>query len=30
LEINAFSQDLMDKSEIELNEERDAVASLLP
>ena len=30
LEINAFSQDLMDKSEIELSEERDAVASLLP
>ena len=30
LEINAFSQDLMDKSEIELREERDAVASLLP
>ncbi|KRP34681.1 MAG: malate dehydrogenase, partial [OM182 bacterium BACL3 MAG-120531-bin86] len=29
LEINAFSQDLMDKSEIELSEERDAVASLL-
>ena len=30
LDINAFSQDLMDKSEIELSEERDAVASLLP
>jgi malate dehydrogenase len=30
LEINAFSQDLMDKTEIELSEERDAVASLLP
>jgi malate dehydrogenase len=30
LEINAFSRDLMDKSEIELSEERDAVASLLP
>ena len=30
LEINAFSQDLMDKSEVELSEERDAVASLLP
>lgn len=30
LEISAFSQDLMDKSEIELSEERDAVASLLP
>ena len=30
IEINAFSQDLMDKSEIELSEERDAVASLLP
>ena len=30
LEINAFSQDLMDKSEIELSGERDAVASLLP
>ena len=30
LEINAVSQDLMDKSEIELSEERDAVASLLP
>ena len=30
LEINAFSKDLMDKSEIELSEERDAVASLLP
>lgn len=30
LEINAFSQDLMDKSEIELSEERDAVVSLLP
>lgn len=30
LEINAFSQDLMDKSEIELSEERNAVASLLP
>ena len=30
LEINAFSQDLMDKSEIELSEERDAVANLLP
>lgn len=29
LELNAFSQDLMDKSEIELSEERDAVASLL-
>lgn len=30
LEVNAFSQDLMDKSEAELSEERDAVASLLP
>jgi malate dehydrogenase len=30
LEINAFSQDLMDKTEQELSEERDAVASLLP
>ena len=30
LDINAFSQDLMDKSEVELSEERDAVASLLP
>ena len=30
LEINAFSQDLMDKTETELSEERDAVASLLP
>jgi malate dehydrogenase len=30
LEINAFSQDLMDKSETELSEERDAVAGLLP
>jgi malate dehydrogenase len=30
LEVNAFSQDLMDKTEIELSEERDAVASLLP
>ena len=30
LEVNAFSQDLMDKTETELSEERDAVASLLP
>jgi malate dehydrogenase len=30
LEVNAFSQDLMDKTEAELSEERDAVASLLP
>ncbi len=30
LEVNSFSQDLMDKSEAELSEERDAVASLLP
>ena len=29
-EVNAFSQDLMDKTETELSEERDAVASLLP
>ena len=30
LAVNAFSQDLMDKTEVELSEERDAVASLLP
>lgn len=30
LEINEFSQDLMDKTEQELKEERDAVADLLP
>ncbi len=30
LEINAFSQDLMDKTEQELKSERDGVASLLP
>jgi malate dehydrogenase len=30
LEVNAFSQDLIDKTETELSEERDAVASLLP
>ncbi len=30
LEINDFSQDLMNKTEQELKEERDAVASLLP
>lgn len=30
LSINDFSQDLMDKTETELTEERDAVASLLP
>ncbi len=30
LAVNAFSQDLMDKTETELSEERDAVASLLP
>lgn len=30
LEVNAFSQDLMDKTETELSEERDSVASLLP
>ncbi len=30
LEVNAFSQDLMDKTEQELREERDAVAELLP
>lgn len=30
LAVNDFSQDLMDKTETELKEERDAVASLLP
>jgi len=30
LAVNEFSQDLMDKTEAELKEERDAVASLLP
>lgn len=30
LEINAFSQDLMNRTETELTEERDAVADLLP
>ncbi len=30
LEINEFSQNLMDKTETELSEERDAVADLLP
>ena len=30
LEINDFSQDLMNKTEEELKGERDAVASLLP
>ncbi|MBM89966.1 MAG: malate dehydrogenase [Gammaproteobacteria bacterium] len=30
LDINAFSQELMDKTEQELKEERDAIASLLP
>ncbi|MDG2118829.1 MAG: malate dehydrogenase, partial [Gammaproteobacteria bacterium] len=30
LEINSFSQKLMDQTEAELSEERDAVANLLP
>ena len=30
LDVNAFSQELMDKTETELREERDAIAELLP
>ena len=30
LDVNALSQELMDKTETELREERDAIAELLP
>ena len=30
LDVNTFSQELMDKTETELKEERDAIAELLP